>query len=154
MAMIHPFQDSGELASHSLVQAKAEHLRELVGGEAEQSEVAGALEELVDGKVSSEDEVPTVLDLLQGVMATEIDGFSVFLGKLRSQQPSPVIELFANELGAETVGRGLQGFLIGHPEKGIVVFTKLHAGALQFTFDEVMAIEIVGDGKRQERSHA
>jgi hypothetical protein len=40
MAMIQPFQDRGELASHSLVQAKAEHLREFVGGEAEQSEVA------------------------------------------------------------------------------------------------------------------
>src|ERR1700737_5643663 len=40
MAMFHPFQDGGELAWDSLVQAKAEHLRELVSGEAEQSEVA------------------------------------------------------------------------------------------------------------------
>jgi len=37
-------------------------------------------------------------------MAIEIDGFSVFLGKLRSHYPSPVIELFANDLRAETVG--------------------------------------------------
>ncbi len=43
--------------------------------------------------------------------------------------------------------------MIGHPEKGIVVFTERHAGALQFAFDEVMAIEIVGDGKGEERSH-
>jgi len=57
MAMIHSFQDRGELASHSFVQAKAEGLREFVGGEAEQCEVAGALEQFVDGEVPSEDEV-------------------------------------------------------------------------------------------------
>jgi hypothetical protein len=102
--MVHPFQDGGELTSDSLVETKAEHLRELVGSEAEQSEVAGALEEFVDGEVASEDKVPTVFDLLQGVMATEIDGGSVFLGKLRSYHPSPMIELLANDLRAETVG--------------------------------------------------
>ena len=89
MAMVHPFQDSGELPSDSLVETKAEHLRELVGGEAEQSEVAGALEELMDGEVASEDEVATVFDLLQGVMAAQIEGGSVFLRKLRSYHPSP-----------------------------------------------------------------
>src|SRR6516162_4621975 len=41
MAMVHPFQDGGELTSDSLVETKAEHLRELVGSKAEQSEVAG-----------------------------------------------------------------------------------------------------------------
>jgi hypothetical protein len=64
MAMVHPLQDGGELTSDSLVETKAEHLRELVGREAEQAEVAGALEELMDGEVPSEDEVATVFDLL------------------------------------------------------------------------------------------
>ena len=36
MAMVHPFQDGGELTSDSLVEMKAEHLRELGGSEAEQ----------------------------------------------------------------------------------------------------------------------
>jgi len=35
MAMFHPFQDGGEFASDSLAETKAEHLRELFGGEAE-----------------------------------------------------------------------------------------------------------------------
>ena len=104
MAMVRPFQDAGKLASDSPVETKAEHLRELVGREAEQSEVAGAFEEFMDGGVPSEDEVATVFDLLQGVMANEIDGGSVFLGKLRPYHPSPMIELLTNELGAETVG--------------------------------------------------
>ena len=59
MAMVHPVQHGGELTSDSLVETKAEHLRELVGREAEQAEVAGALEELMDGEVPSEDEVAT-----------------------------------------------------------------------------------------------
>src|ERR1700752_5302012 len=87
MAMVHPFQDGGELTSDSLVEAKAEQMRELVGREAEQAEVAGALEEFMDGEVASEDEVATVFDLLQGIMAAEIDGGSVFLGKLRPYHP-------------------------------------------------------------------
>src|SRR5215470_2910082 len=104
MAMVHPLQDSGELTSDPLVETKAEHLRELVGREAEQSEVAGALEEFMDGEVPSEDEVATVFDLLQGVMASEIDGSPVLLGELRPYHPTPVIELLTNDLGAETVG--------------------------------------------------
>ena len=65
MAMFHSFQDGGKFASDSVVQARAEHLGEFVGGETEQSEVAGALEKYMDGEVPSEDEVATVLDLLQ-----------------------------------------------------------------------------------------
>jgi hypothetical protein len=44
MAMIHPLQDGGEFTPHCLVQAKAEHLGELIGGEAKQSQVAGSFE--------------------------------------------------------------------------------------------------------------
>jgi hypothetical protein len=108
------------------VQAKAEHLRELVGGEPEQSEVAAAFEEFVDGEIAAKHEVAAVFDLLERGMTTEIDGSAVFLRKLRSYHPSPVIELLANQLGR-----------IGYPEKGIIVLTKLHAGALEFAFDEM-----------------
>ena len=97
MAMVDPFQDGGELTSDSLVETKAEQLRELVDREAEQSEVAGALEEFVDGEVPSEDEVATVFDLLQGVMASEIEGGSIFLGKLRPLS-LPIISFRLNSL--------------------------------------------------------
>jgi hypothetical protein len=107
VAMFDTFQDGSQLATHSLVEAEAEHLGELVSREAEQSEVAGALEEFMDREVASEDEVATLFHLLQGVMTTEIDGGSVFLGKLWADHSSPVIQLLANDLGAETVGRGL-----------------------------------------------
>src|SRR5262249_21150462 len=147
VAMFHSLQNGGELAPYSSVEAKAKHLGELVGGEAKQSAIAGTLEPFVEGEVTSEDEVATVFHMLQGVMASEMDGGSVFLGKLRSYDPGPVIELLANDLGAKTVSRCLQGFLIGHPEKGVVVFTKGYASPQEFAFEERMAIEVVGNGE-------
>jgi len=56
------------------------------------------------GEVPSKDQIPTVFHLLQRVMASEMDGRTVFLGKLGRYDPGPVIELVANDLGAETVG--------------------------------------------------
>src|SRR6516165_9045937 len=127
MAMVHPLQDSGELTSDPLVETKAEHLRELVSSKAEQAEVTGALEEFVNGEVPSEDEVAAVFDWRQGVRASEVEGGSVFRGKLRPYHPSPVIELLANDLGVETVGCGLEGLGIGHPEESIVILAELDA---------------------------
>jgi len=60
----------------------------------------------VNGEIASEDEVETVLYLLQGIVTTEVDGGSVFLGKLWSHYPGPMVELLANDLRAETVGGG------------------------------------------------
>jgi hypothetical protein len=47
------------------VQAPAEDLRDAVSAEPQQPDIAGALEQLVDGEVAPEDEVAAVLDLLQ-----------------------------------------------------------------------------------------
>jgi hypothetical protein len=57
----------------------------------------------MNGTVATKDEVATVLDLLQGVVAAKIDGLSVVPRKLRAYHPGPVIELLPNDLGAETV---------------------------------------------------
>ena len=48
-----------------------------------------------------------VLDLVQGVIAPQLDGRPVFLGELGSDDPSPVIQALANDLGAEAIGGGL-----------------------------------------------
>jgi hypothetical protein len=49
----------------------------------------------------------------------------VFEGELRSHHPSPVVELLAKDLCVEPIGGCLQGFLIGHPQKG---FAKVSIG--------------------------
>src|SRR5215831_6796420 len=43
---------------------------------------------------------------------------------------------------------------IRHPQEGVVVFAKLNPGTAQLLLDEMMTVEIVGDGKRQERGDA
>jgi hypothetical protein len=62
----------------------------------------------MDGRVATEDEVATILDRLQGVVAAEIHGLSVVPRKLRAYHPGPVIELLTNDVGAETVSGCLQ----------------------------------------------
>jgi hypothetical protein len=69
MAVLDAIDDSGQLAAHVAVQAHAEDLDDLVGGQPPQAELAAAFEQLVDGEVALEDEVAAILDLGDGVEA-------------------------------------------------------------------------------------
>src|SRR4029077_19014912 len=73
MAVLDAIDDGGQLAAHLAVQPGAEDLRDLVGGQPPQAELAAALEQLVDGKVALEDEVAAILDLGDGVEARQVD---------------------------------------------------------------------------------
>ena len=64
MAMIGSLQHAAQLAADAPVQAPAEDLGDAVGGQAQQTQIAGALEQLMDGEVASEDQVAAVFDLL------------------------------------------------------------------------------------------
>ena len=66
MAMLDLIDDGGELAA---VQAGAEDLGNLVGGEPPQAEFTTSLEQLVDGKVALENKVTAILDLADGIEA-------------------------------------------------------------------------------------
>src|ERR1700730_13377942 len=63
MAVLDAIDDGGQLAAHLAVQAHAEDLDDLVGGQPPQAELAAAFEQLVDGEVALEDEVAAILDL-------------------------------------------------------------------------------------------
>src|SRR5437764_9847988 len=69
MAVLDAIDDGGQLAAHVAVQAHAEDLDDLVGGQPPQAELAAAFEQLVDGEVALEDEVAAILDLGDGVEA-------------------------------------------------------------------------------------
>ena len=69
MTVLDAVDDGGELATHSAVQAGAEDLGDLVGGQSPQTELAAAFEQLVDGKVALEDEVAAIFDLGDRVKA-------------------------------------------------------------------------------------
>src|ERR1700687_5331561 len=69
MTVLDAVDDGGELATHSAVQAGAEDLGDLVGGQSPQTELAASFEQLVDGKVPLEDEVAAIFDLGDRVKA-------------------------------------------------------------------------------------
>jgi hypothetical protein len=67
MAVLDLVDDRGQLAMHPTTDPLAEDRADLVGAEPPQADLAAALEQLVDGKVTPEDEVAAVLDLGDGV---------------------------------------------------------------------------------------
>ena len=69
MPVVDAVDDGGELAAHPAVEACAEDLGDLVGGQPRQAEFAAPLEQLVDGEVPFEDEVAAIFDLGDGVEA-------------------------------------------------------------------------------------
>ena len=65
-----------ELEMHTrlqrVVEPNAEDLADAVGREPPQADLAAALEDLVDGEVAFEDEVPAVFDLRDGIEPRQV----------------------------------------------------------------------------------
>ena len=92
--------------------------------------------------MATEDEIPAVFNLIQGVGAPQLDRGPVLLGELRPEHERPVVELFVDDLGTEPVGGRLQRGQIGGAEERVVVFAEAHALALELARDEGMAVQI------------
>ena len=104
MAMVEFLQHRVQFAAEAFVFAHAEDLGDDVGRQAKHPQLTRALEDLVDRKVATEDEIPTVFHLIQGVGAPQIDRGPVLLGELRPEHERPVVEPFVDNLGTEPVG--------------------------------------------------
>lgn len=91
----------------ALAQADAKDLADAVGRQSPEADLAASLEDLVDGEVALENEVPAILDLGDGVEAGEVHLGALLLGELRTQDERPVIELLADNRRAQPVGGGL-----------------------------------------------
>jgi hypothetical protein len=62
------------------------------------------LKDLVDRKVTLENEVAAVFDLVDGVFAVQVDGLAVSFRKLGAEKPAPVVQSFFDDGGAQLVG--------------------------------------------------
>src|SRR5215471_6228582 len=96
MTMLDLVDHGGEFTAQALMQAGTEDLADPVGRQPPETDLAAALEDLVNGEVAFEDEVAAVLNL----------GAFLF-GKLRPQNEGPVVELLADDGGAQAVSGGL-----------------------------------------------
>jgi len=85
------------------------------------------LENLVDGEMPFEDEVPAVFDLVDGVIAAQVDGLAILLGKLGTKQPTPVVQPLFDEGRAQLVGGRLERLRVRGGEERVVVFAKRHS---------------------------
>ena len=127
MAMLDLVDDRCEFAAQAFVQADAEDLADPVGRQPPEADLAAALEDLVNGKVAFEDEIAAVLDLRDGVEPRQVHLAAFLFGELRPQDEGPVIELLADDRGAQPVGGRLQGGHIVHGQEGVVVFAEADA---------------------------
>jgi hypothetical protein len=104
MAVVEFLERAVQLAAYSFGDADAEDESHFVGGEAEQSHFAGALKDPVDREVPFEDEILAVFDLIDRLVALQIDSLAILLRELRTQQPGPVIQPLFNDGGAQFIG--------------------------------------------------
>lgn len=139
-----------QLAAQSLVFPDTEDLGDHIGRQAEDSELAGALEDLVNREMAAKHQIPAVLNLVEGVRSAQLDRRPLLLGELRPEHQRPVVEPLANDLGVEPVGRRLQRVQIGRPQKGVIVLAEPDAAALEFAGDDVVSVEVVGGLEREE----
>ena len=72
MAVLDLFDRPCSACPSASCEAHAEDLGDLVGRQAPQADFAAALEDLVDGEVALEDEVPAVFDLADGIEAAQV----------------------------------------------------------------------------------
>src|SRR5215469_809206 len=107
MTMLDLVDDGGEFTAQALMQAGTEDLADPVGRQPPETDLAAALEDLVNGEVAFEDEVAAVLNLSDGVESRQVHLGAFLLGKLRPQDQGPVVELLADDGGAQAVSGGL-----------------------------------------------
>src|SRR5260370_9875595 len=98
----------------------------------------------MNGEMAFEDEVAAVLDLGDGIETGEVHLGAFLFGELRSQDERPVVELLANDGGAQSVGGGLQGRQVVDSEEGIVILLETDSSALQFALNERVTVKPVG----------
>src|ERR1700745_3017709 len=152
-AVLDLLDDGGELAGDLAMQALPENLGDLVRRQPPQSQLAAALEQLVDGEVLLEDEVAAVFDLRDRIEARKIDLLALLGGELRAQDQGPIVEPLADNGGAQFVGGSLQGADIINGEERIVVLAKGDLLAIELLLNEVVPVEVVRRLEGKERRH-
>src|SRR6202049_3534684 len=103
MAVLDLLQGGVELAWQAAGEAGAEDFRDLLGRKAPQPQLAGALEEAMDGEGGLEEEIATVLDLADGVEAPQVHRGPLPPGELRTQHQGPVFQALPNHFRGEAV---------------------------------------------------
>src|SRR6202049_3450311 len=71
----------------------------------------------------------------------------------RPQDQGPVVEPFADDFRAQSVGGGLQRGDVVDGQEGIVVFAEAYLCTVEFLLDEAVAVKIIGGLEGEEGGH-
>jgi hypothetical protein len=119
------------------------------------AQVAAALEDRADGPTTLENEVAAVFDLTDGVEAVKAAALAPFFGgELWAEDEGPVVDAPLEGGTVEAIGGPLEGPGIRGGNEAVVVLLEGDALAKEFTLDEVVAVAISGDLKREEGANA
>lgn len=150
VAMVDAFKGSMELPLEMAGNALTEDLRDLLGGQFNETEFTGSLEEFVDGEGFAKDKVQTVFDLAEGIEAAQIHGLPFSFRELRTQEKGPIAETLLQQFRGQPVGSLLESLRVIDGDKGIVFFSERAAGSIQFGFEKRVAVDIVSGLEREK----
>src|SRR5215470_14912486 len=98
----------------------------------------------MDGKVAFEYVVEAIFHLTDGVGAGQLDLSALLGGELRAEDKGPIIEPFADDVGAQLIGRRLQCDDVVNGQKRIVILAEADIRLVELALDEAVAVEVVG----------
>ena len=107
MAVFNLLQRRVQLPLQLLRDPAAEDFRDLVGRHTPQTDLAGTFKDFVNWEMPFEDEVPAVLDLIDGVEPAQIHGGPLSFREVGTEPTSPVIQTLLDHAGSEAISRRL-----------------------------------------------
>src|SRR6476659_602084 len=78
-----------------------------------------------------------------GVEARQLYPLALLDGELGPEDQGPIVEPFANDVGAQSVGSGLECSDVVNRQKGIVIFAEADLRTIELPLDEVVAVEVI-----------
>jgi hypothetical protein len=154
MAMVDPFECGMEFSFKLSGDALTEDLGDLLGSQFKETEFTGTFEEFMDGEGIAEDEIQTIFHLTEGIEPMEIHGFTFSFGELGTQEKGPIVEALLQQFWGKPVGSLLECRGVIHGDKGVILLSEGDASSVQFSFQERMAVDIVGSLEREKRGNS
>ncbi len=125
-----------QLALVPTVDPSSEQVGSSFGAADQHAQFAGALEQRLQRRRASENDIGGQLHLGHAVAIARPQCRALSWAERGHQTPHPVGAASLHEGCIQAIGGGLQRGHIGHTQKGIVVFAEAHPGASQLLGDE------------------
>src|SRR6201984_1050149 len=90
--------------------------------------------------------------LRDGREARQLDPLALLDGEFGPEDQGPIVEPFANDVGAQFVGSGLECSDVVNRQEGIVILAEADLLTIELLLDDVVAVEVICRLEREEGS--